>query len=164
MSETDESKPLRDRQETFCQIYADGKLSASEAFRQAGYAHKHAEANSARMTAKDSIKDRIAHIQADRAQEEGITRQGQSRKLALVASKCYSNGEHGTYVRAIEAQNRLYGLDKQVIEQVDAHRELTGDQAQKAKDYAQFELWRANRPGGGHGVGKGEIVPLQDTG
>jgi len=87
------------------------------------------------------------------AQKEGITRETQSKKLAIVANKCLSNGEHSTYVRAIEAQNRLYGLDKQVIEQQQP-RDLSRTEAEQAAEYAEFKLWQARQ--GTNDVDSGE--------
>ena len=140
----DGSIPLKDRAERFVQLYACGKLSASEAFRQAGYAHKGADANSARLTVRDSIKRRLAYIRAVRACKDGITREGQTRKLAVLMERCLANGEHATYVRALEACNRMYGLDKQVIE-TSVPEPMTRDQAAEADRYAQFRLWEAGQ-------------------
>ena len=137
----DGSTPLRDRQEKFCQLYAEGTMSASEAYRQAGYAGKHADVNSAKLMVKDSIKWRIAYIRADRACKDGITREGQTRKLAILMQRCLANGEHATYVRALEACNRMYGLDKQVIETTTPDP-MTRDQAEEADLYAKFRLWQ----------------------
>lgn len=142
----DGSTPLKGRQETFCQFYADGKMSAAEAYRQAKYGEKGANSASARLYAKASIKDRIDHIKAERAVEANITREGQTRKLALVAARCLAAGEHATYVRAVEATNRMYGLDKQVIE---THSEapMSKSEQEQADVWAEFRLWEASRAG-----------------
>ena len=137
---------LDGRQETFCQLMSIGKLSATEAYRQAGYSDRGADGHSARAVVNGRIKNRIAYLRAELAQKEGITRETQSKKLALVAEKCLGNGEHSTYVRAIEAQNRLYGLDKQVIEQQQpADRNLNQTEAEQAAEYAEFKLWQARQ-------------------
>lgn len=143
---SDGSTPLEGRQETFCQRCADGTLSTSEAFRQAGYSHKSADANSATLRVKKSISNRIAYIRADRACEAGITREGQTRKLAIIQERCLEVGEHSTYVRAVEATNRLYGLDKQVIEQ-SAPEPMSRSEQQEADDWAEFKLWKSSRGG-----------------
>ena len=137
----DGSTPLRDRQETFCQLIAPGKLSATEAYRQAGYSDKTAEAGSSRLLTIVKVKWRIAYIRAVRACKDGITREGQTRKLAVLMERCLANGEHATYVRALEACNRMYGLDKQVIE-TSVPEPMTRDQAAEADLYAKFRLWQ----------------------
>ncbi len=54
--------------------------------------------------------------------------------------KCLANGEHSTYVKACEVQNRLYGLDKQVIEQSEAQKQLTATQAAEARRIAEIRV------------------------
>lgn len=175
-------EPLDGRQETFCQLMSIGKLSASAAYRQAGYSHKQADSSSAQLHVKPHIKNRIAYLKAELAQKQGITRETQSIKLATVAEKCLENGEHSTYVRAIEAQNRLYGLDKQVIEQSSDSKPLTRTEQQDAEEWAEYQLWKASRrtqsaqadkaDRGGSGVDEGSkdaqsateghVVPLRE--
>ena len=140
----DGSEPLRDRIEKFCQLMIPSTITATEAYRQAGYSPEGAKGHSARLVAKGSVKTRIAYLRAIEAQKQGITRETQSRKLSLVAEKCFSNGEHSTYVRAVEAQNRLYGLDKQVIE-TKTDKPMTRTEAEEAREYAEFLLWKARQ-------------------
>lgn len=158
MTETDGSNPLRDRQETFCQIYSQGKVSATQAYKDAGYAPKAADVNSHRLIVKDRIKARIAHLRAKWAEKHEVTRETLASEYSRAYDLAVSQQAPTSMVQATSGKARLYGLDKQVIEQHDAHRELTTDQTQKAKDYAQFKLWQANRPGRHSGTGKGEIT------
>ena len=146
---TDGSTPLQGRQETFCQVMAGGKVSGAEAYRQAGYSEIGANGHSARLVAKGSIRRRTEYIQADLAVKEGISKKGQTRKLVIVAERCLAAGEHSTYVRAIEATNRMYGLDKQVIE-THTEQPMTKSEQQDADDWAEFRLWKASRRGPGN--------------
>lgn len=140
MLEQDGSQPLSNiRQEIFCQKYIQG-MSATEAYRQAGYVAKNADANAARAMGYDGVKARINYIQAEKAIKQGITQEGQARKLEAVQLKCFANGEHSTYVKACEVQNRLYGLDKQVIEQTEAQRRLSETQAAEARRIAEIRV------------------------
>lgn len=143
---SDGSTPLEGRQETFCQLLADCKISASEAYRQAGYSAKGAHGHSARLVAKGTIDARLAYIRADRACEAGITREGQTRKLAIIEERCLAAGEHATYVRAVEATNRMYGLDKQVIE-THTDEPMSRSEQEQADDWAEFRLWKSSRSG-----------------
>ena len=149
---TDGSTPLQGRQETFCQVMAGGKVSGAEAYRQAGYSEIGANGHSARLVAKGSIKRRTEYIQAERAAKEGISREGQTRKLVIVAERCLAAGEHSTYVRAIEATNRMYGLDKQVIE-THTEQPMTRSDQEQADLWAEFRLWEASRRGPGNVIG-----------
>ena len=137
----DGSIPLKDRAERFVQLYACGKLSASEAFRQAGYAHKGADANSARLTVRDSIKRRLAYIKMQMAEKDGITREtlADDYNRALRIAEAQDNAQG--MCAATTGKARLYGFDKQVVEQ---HTEppMTRDQAAEADRYAQFRLWQ----------------------
>ncbi len=138
---TDGSQPLKGRQETFAQLYSIGDISATQAYLKAGYSKNGADGHASRLVGKGITKARIAYIKAEWAKDAKVTREGQSKKLALVASKCLDNGEHSTYVRAVEAQNRLYGLDKQVIE-TKTDKPLTRTEQQEADEWADYQLWR----------------------
>lgn len=72
---TDGSTPLKGRRETFCQLYSKGDISASEAYRQAGYSHKRADALSAQIMVNNSVKARIAYLKAEYAKKWNIDRE-----------------------------------------------------------------------------------------
>jgi len=139
-NEIDPSQPLKSsRQELFVQKYTQG-MSASEAYRQAGYKPDYAEKNATRLTGNDGISARIRYLQAEKAVKAGITQEGQARKLEIVQNICLANGEHSTYVKAVQDESRLFGLDKQVIEQSDAQRQLTETQAAEALRIAEIRV------------------------
>lgn len=146
LDKSDGSTPLEGRQETFCSLIVPGTMTPTEAYRQAGFSRKNAKNNSSRLSAKEGIKARIAYIRAERACEAGITREGQTLKLAIIQERCLAAGEHSTYVRAVEATNRMYGLDKQVIE---THSDvpMTKSEQEQADVWAEFRLWEASRGG-----------------
>jgi hypothetical protein len=83
----DGTEPLKNaRQETFCQLMSTGTLSASEAYRQAGYSHITADANSHRLqTVNESIKPRIAFLRAELAKRLDIDRE----RLAGMSLRVY---------------------------------------------------------------------------
>ena len=140
-TKTDGSEPLKGRQETFCQLYAGGKMSASEAYRQAGYSTKNADVNSANLMVKASIRPRIAYIKAEWARKHEITREGQSIKADKAFTIAEGQDNSTGMVAALVCQNRLYGLDKQVVE---THKDqpLTHTEQQEADEWAAFTLWR----------------------
>lgn len=120
------NKPLNDRQERFCQLMTKGDLTATEAFRRAGYSHSGANAHSADLVAKRSIKHRIANLRAELAIKHGITQEIQATKLEDLRIRCKFNEDSTGENAAIREQNKLYGLsiDKQQTETTDAQRAL----------------------------------------
>lgn len=149
---TDGSQPLKDRQETFCQLYSQGVYSASEAYRLAGYSHKQADTNSYKLNVKEGVKARIAFIHAERAEKEQITRE----TLAGDYNRAYAVAEREDnapgMVAATTGKARLFGFDKQVIE-THTDEPMTRSEQQEADDWAEFRLWKASRAGPGHVVG-----------
>jgi hypothetical protein len=67
--------PLTRQQEDFCRFYVTGKLSATDAYAQAYPKCKRSEChgNASRMTAKDSVKQRIAELTAKASADTGLT-------------------------------------------------------------------------------------------
>lgn len=66
MPERVPNEPLKDsQQEMFCQNVANGTMSNAEAYRKAGYSHKGADANSARLMTKGVIRERIQELRGD---------------------------------------------------------------------------------------------------
>jgi phage terminase small subunit len=134
----DGSEPLKGRQETFVQAYAKGDISASQAYIQAGYVRKGANGHSARLVAKDSIKARIAHLRAELAEKYEITREKQVVKLARAYDMAEKQENPSAMVKATEACNRMYGLDKQVILNEEEHQALTVEEEQR---YQRYLAW-----------------------
>ena len=141
IDDIDGSTPLRDRQETFCQNKADGKMSDAEAYRQAGYSKTDANSASHRLSTKVHIQARIAHIQAERAAEARITREtlADDYNRALRIAEAQDNAQG--MCAATTGKARLYGFDKQVVE-TSVPEPMTRDQAAEADLYAQFRLWQ----------------------
>ena len=142
----DGSLPLKGRQETFCQIYADGKVSVSQAYQQAGYSKVEAHSAGHRLYVKVGIQARIDHIKAQRAKDANITREGQAEKFDRALRMATEQGNAAGMVAAITGTNRLYGLDKQVIE-THADEPMSRSEQEEADDWAEFKLWRAGQGG-----------------
>ena len=149
----DGSSPLRDRQETFCQLYSQGTYSASEAYRLAGYAKKGADAHSARLAVKGSIKDRLSYLQAERAEKEQITRETLASDYRSAYAVAARADNAAGMVSATAGKARLYGLDKQVIEQ-STPEPMSRTEQQQADEWAEFRLWQAGR-------GTGRVVGIR---
>ena len=141
---SDGSSPLQGRQETFCQLYSQGTHSASEAYRRAGYSHKSADAHSARLAVKGSIKARIAWIRAELAEKEQITRETLAADYNRALRIAEAQGNAPGMCAATTGKARLYGFDKQVIE-TQADAPMTRTEQEEADEWAEFRLWQASR-------------------
>ena len=149
------SEPLKDRQETFAQLYSTGLYSLSEAYRLAGYSHTDADGASHRLSVKVGMKLRIAYLQAVSAEKHEVTRE----LLATKYDKAYHVGaatlSASGMVSAVTGTARLYGLDKQVIDHQGEDKPMTRTEQQEADEYAEFKLWQA---------GRGKVVPIKSAG
>jgi Terminase small subunit len=70
------------RHEAFCQGVANKLLSATEAYRQAGYAPKDADVNGPALMGKHGIKERIKEL---RAESYELSKMSKAEALALLA-------------------------------------------------------------------------------
>lgn len=141
----DASQPLKSRQEAFCQIFAGGLVTATEAYRQAGYSEIGADGHSARLVGKGSIVKRLAHLKAQTAEKHEVTREILAEEYSCAYSIAHGQSSATGMVAATGGRARLYGLDKQVVEHKDAHKALSMTERQEAKEYAAFKLWQAIR-------------------
>jgi phage terminase small subunit len=135
----DGSEPLKGRQETFCQLYGTGVMAASEAYRRAGYSPIGAEAGASRLLTKVKIKHRIASLQAEWAEIHKIDKEAQTKKLHKALAMASQQANPQAMVKAIEATNRMYGLDKQVVLNEDLGQ-LTAEEEQYHREYAAWRL------------------------
>lgn len=157
MIETDPSQPLKSSmQELFCQKYTQG-MTATEAYRQAGYSHKGADGHAIRLVGIGRIRARIEHIRAKQAKKLEITREGQAKKYQEAYDLASDLKSPTGMVQATAGQDRLFGLEKQVIEQSEAQRRLSETQASEASKLADIRL-REDM------AAKAEKVPQNGTG
>ncbi|KKN75820.1 hypothetical protein LCGC14_0376960 [marine sediment metagenome] len=124
---------------------ATGTLSASEAYRQAGYSHTDADGAAHRLSVKVGIGERIASIRAKIREKRGVTQESLADEYDEALEMGRDQKQPTAMVSATTGKARLYGLDKQVIEQGETHKDLTTTEAEQARDYAQFKLWQASR-------------------
>ena len=137
-----ENKLLNDRERVFCKLMVPGRITATEAYRQAGYSHNGAKANSSRLIAKDSIKTEIRCLRAELAIKDGITQEIQATKLEDLRIRCKNNDDSTGENAAIREQNKLYGLsiDKTQTDQADAQKARTAVETAQAERYAEWCL------------------------
>jgi phage terminase small subunit len=128
---------LNDREQTFCRLMATGIITPTEAYRQSGYSETGADGNSIRLIGKDRIKEEIRRLRLELAIKDGITREIQARKLEEVRLRCNEAQDNSNEIRAIEAQNQLYGLKIDRLETNTEQRELDSERQRLAEEAAK---------------------------
>jgi len=89
MSKDDGSKPLKNsRHEEFANLLVKKKLSASEAYRQAGYSAKAAHKNASHLTANAGIQKRIEFLKSKIAEKAIIDGAELVRRTIEIADDC----------------------------------------------------------------------------
>ncbi len=107
--------PLKNpRHEKFSQLLVQG-MSADAAYTEAGY--KPDRGNAVRLTANDSICDRVAELQSVAAETAVITLESHLRDLKDLRDKACAEGRYSAAVRAEIARGRAAGL---YVERIDA--------------------------------------------
>lgn len=75
---------MTDKQERFCEEYMVD-LNATQAAIRAGYSHKTAAAQAARLLINVNIQNRIAQLQAEQSRRTGVSADRVVRELAKIA-------------------------------------------------------------------------------
>jgi len=90
------------------------------------------------------IKARIAYIKSEWARIHKVDKETQTVKLHRALDMAEEQRNPQAMVKAIEATNRIYGLDKQVVvqEQSEAAKELS---EQERRDAEEFEQWKMRK-------------------
>jgi phage terminase small subunit len=121
---------------------ANGNISATGAYIQAGYSENGAGPNSLRLIKKDYIKKRIREIKAEIAVKLGVTREGQFKKLEDLRVKCEEEGDHTTALGCVKETDKLYGLiiDKTEDVKSEEQQRLDAIRAAEARRVAAIAL------------------------
>jgi phage terminase small subunit len=131
---------LNGRHELFCLALAEGK-SEFDAYSSAGYRPN--RGNASRLKAKESVRARVAELQATAAKASEVTIQSLLNELEAARAKATDLNQLSAAVRAVEVKARVSGLLVQRIEQtvviedryeqaetaMDAYRMLAADLA-----------------------------------
>ena len=138
-------RPLTARQETFCQLMAEGVYSQTEAARRAGFAEKTAGAVAFRLlNGHDypNIIERIAEIREERQRKYGVTLQGQLERLYELSRGAEQAGQYAAAINSEKIRSALGGLTidrRETINTLDqlSRDEITARLAKLAKEYPQ---------------------------
>lgn len=133
------------RQETFCQLMAEGVYSQTEAARRAGFAENTARSLSGKMLNGydyPHIVERIAEIREERQRKYGVTLQGQLERLYDLSRGAEQAGQYAAAINSEKIRSALGGLTidrRETINTLDqlSRDEITARLAKLAKDYPQ---------------------------
>jgi len=105
------SEPLKNiRHERFCLALAEG-MSQAGAYQHAGFKETaSARANAARLIAKDSIRNRLAYLQAQMARSTEITIESICAELDQAVEVAKANKQGNALVNAATLRAKLGGL------------------------------------------------------
>ena len=138
-------RPLTARQETFCQLMAEGVYSQTEAARRAGFAENTARSLSGKMLNGydyPHIVERIAEIREERQRKYGVTLQGQLERLYELSRGAEQAGQYAAAINSEKIRSALGGLTidrRETINTLDqlSRDEITARLAKLAKEYPQ---------------------------
>lgn len=136
---------LTNRQETFCQLVAEGVLTPTECARRAGYSHRTADKQASVLLNGDSyplVVQRVAEIREERRRKYGVTMEGQLERLHQLSRGAEDAGQWSAAINAEKIRSALGGLTidrRETINTLDqlSRDEITARLAKLAKDYPQ---------------------------
>lgn len=119
------------RQRTFCQLYVEGKYTASECARQAGYAESSAGAVSGHLLNGINfphIPRYIAQLREERERLYGVTLSGQLERLYKLSRGAEEAGQFSAAINAEKIRSALGGLTVDRRENINSIDQMTRDQ------------------------------------
>lgn len=142
-------KKLTPRQETFCQLVAEGIHTNAECARRAGFSHETASVYAMKMLNGldyPHVVERVAEIREERQRKFGVTLMGQLERLAMLSRGAEEAGQFSAAINAEKIRSALGGLTidrRETINTLDqlSREEITARLAQLAKQHpGMFEV------------------------
>jgi phage terminase small subunit len=95
-------------------------MSQAQAYVAAGYSETGAEQNASRLMTNDKVVARVRELQAQSAEDVGVTAAMLSEQLEKARQKAEQNGQYNAVVSAIMGRAKLHGLiiDKAEVKDV----------------------------------------------
>jgi phage terminase small subunit len=103
---------LTAKQTAFCKHYVSNGLNGTQACISAGYKEKHARVQAVENLAKPNIADYVQKLQSGTAKKLQITRESQLNDLEWAKEAAKNNFELAPYMKAVEIQNKMLGLNE----------------------------------------------------
>lgn len=154
------------RQRTFCQLYVEGKYTASECARQAGYAESSAGAVAGHLLNGINfphIPRYIAQLREERERLYGVTLSGQLERLYKLSRGAEEAGQFSAAINAEKIRSALGGLTVDRRENINSIDQMTRDQiaerlAELQRKYPQAFIVDAEYVEVDHGRTRGKAV------
>lgn len=124
-------REITTRQRTFCELYIEGRMSASECARQAGYNVSSAGDIASKLLNGSSfphIPRYIAQLREERERLYGVTLTGQLERLYKLSRGAEESGQFSAAINAEKIRSALGGLTVDRRENVNVIDQMTRDQ------------------------------------
>lgn len=161
------------RQETFCQLVAEGVYTNTEAARRAGFANSCASQMARKLLDGHHyphVVERIAEIREERTRKYGVTLMGQLQRLQKLSEGAEEAGQFSAAINAEKIRSALGGLTidrRETINTMDqlSRDEITARLAKLAQDYPQaFALAQGMKDVTPNGAGtRGEALAVDQV-
>lgn len=115
-------------------------LGLDEAAKQAGISYDHARRLATKGHIRTLVRQEKGKIEAKIAEKLKITRESLTRNYMTAYDLAEQQQSPTGMTQATMGIARLYGLDKQVIEQSDAQKQLSATQAAEARRIAEIRV------------------------
>lgn len=119
------------RQRTFCQLYVEGKHTAADCARQAGYAESSAGDVASKLlngVTFPHIPRYIAQLREERERLYGVTLSGQLERLYKLSRGAEDAGQFSAAINAEKIRSALGGLTVDRRENINSIDQMTRDQ------------------------------------
>lgn len=136
-------KKLTNRQESFCQLVAQGIYTNAECARRAGFSHETAAVQAKKLlngVDYPHVVERVAEIREERQRKFGVTLMGQLERLSMLSRGAEEAGQFSAAINAEKIRSALGGLTidrRETINTLDqlSREEITARLAQLAKQH-----------------------------
>lgn len=124
-------RELTVRQRTFCELYVEGRMTASECARQAGYSVNTAGDIASRLLNGNTfphIPKYIAQLREEKERLYGVTLSGQLERLYKLSRGAEDKGQYSAAINAEKIRSALGGLTVDRRENINSIDQMTRDQ------------------------------------
>ena len=129
--EEEYGRELTTRQRTFCEQYIEGRMTAAECARQAGYSINHASEIASRLlngVLFPHVPRYIAQLREERERLYGVILTGQLERLYKLSRGAEESGQFSAAINAEKIRSALGGLTVDRRENVNVIDQMTRDQ------------------------------------
>ena len=124
-------REITTRQRTFCELYIEGRMTAAECARQAGYSRDSASDIASKLLNGSTfphIPRYIAQLREERERLYGVTLTGQLERLYKLSRGAEESGQFSAAINAEKIRSALGGLTVDRRENVNVIDQMTRDQ------------------------------------